>query len=38
MSRWDSAVSDLSRPEVEDFLYQEAALLDGWRLSEWLAL
>jgi p-cumate 2,3-dioxygenase beta subunit len=38
MSRRDSAVSDLSRAEVEDFLYQEAALLDEWRLSEWLAL
>ncbi|HWO42397.1 MAG TPA: aromatic-ring-hydroxylating dioxygenase subunit beta [Candidatus Eisenbacteria bacterium] len=23
---------------VEEFLYQEAALLDGWRLDEWLAL
>ncbi len=26
------------RPAVEDFLYQEAALLDEWRLDEWLAL
>jgi p-cumate 2,3-dioxygenase beta subunit len=26
------------REVVEDFLYQEAALLDGWRLDEWLAL
>lgn len=26
------------REEVEDFLYKEAALLDGWRLEEWLAL
>jgi p-cumate 2,3-dioxygenase subunit beta len=26
------------REEVEDFLYQEAALLDQWRLDEWLAL
>jgi p-cumate 2,3-dioxygenase beta subunit len=24
--------------EVEDFLYQEAELLDAWRLEEWLAL
>ena len=23
---------------MEDFLYQEAALLDEWRLDEWLAL
>jgi p-cumate 2,3-dioxygenase subunit beta len=27
-----------SRPEVEDFLYQEASLLYEWRLPEWLAL
>jgi p-cumate 2,3-dioxygenase subunit beta len=27
-----------ARAEVEDFLYREAALLDGWRLDEWLAL
>jgi p-cumate 2,3-dioxygenase subunit beta len=26
------------RAEVEDFLYEEAALLDEWRLEEWLAL
>jgi p-cumate 2,3-dioxygenase subunit beta len=26
------------RSEVEDFLYREAALLDEWRLDEWLAL
>jgi p-cumate 2,3-dioxygenase beta subunit len=26
------------REKVEDFLYQEAALLDQWRLDEWLAL
>jgi len=26
------------RAEVEDFLYAEAALLDEWRLDEWLAL
>jgi p-cumate 2,3-dioxygenase beta subunit len=28
----------LSRAEVEDFLYAEAALLDAWRLDDWLAL
>src|SRR5262245_66610144 len=28
----------LFREEVEDFLYYEAALLDEWRLEEWLAL
>ncbi len=27
-----------TRSEIEDFLYQEAALLDAWRLDEWLAL
>jgi p-cumate 2,3-dioxygenase beta subunit len=28
----------LLREEIEDFLYQEAALLDEWRLDEWLQL
>jgi|SRR5262245_20939220 len=28
----------VTRTEVEDFLYEEAALLDAWRLDEWLAL
>ncbi|HUQ27527.1 MAG TPA: aromatic-ring-hydroxylating dioxygenase subunit beta [Usitatibacter sp.] len=28
----------MTRSEVEDFLYHEAALLDEWRLDEWLAL
>jgi p-cumate 2,3-dioxygenase beta subunit len=28
----------VTRAEVEDFLYREAALLDGWRLDEWLTL
>ncbi|MBF6569052.1 MAG: aromatic-ring-hydroxylating dioxygenase subunit beta [Candidatus Binataceae bacterium] len=28
----------LTRAEAEDFLYHEAALLDEWRLQEWLAL
>lgn len=28
----------VSRSEVEDFLYHEAALLDAWKLDEWLAL
>jgi p-cumate 2,3-dioxygenase beta subunit len=27
-----------TRSEIEDFLYHEAALLDAWRLDEWLAL
>jgi p-cumate 2,3-dioxygenase subunit beta len=28
----------VTRQEVEDFLYEEAALLDAWKLDEWLAL
>jgi len=28
----------VTREEVEDFLFHEAALLDEWRLDEWLAL
>tara|TARA_R110000772_G_scaffold58952_10_gene133604 strand:- start:442 stop:957 length:516 start_codon:yes stop_codon:yes gene_type:complete len=28
----------VTRPEVEDFLYAEAELLDEWRLPEWLEL
>lgn len=32
-----SAVA-LTRSDVEDFLYAEAALLDEWRLEEWLDL
>jgi p-cumate 2,3-dioxygenase beta subunit len=32
-----STASDL-RQQVEQFLYHEAALLDAWRLDDWLAL
>ncbi|HLH22345.1 MAG TPA: aromatic-ring-hydroxylating dioxygenase subunit beta [Chloroflexota bacterium] len=32
------AAPTISREEVEDFLYAEAALLDAWRLDEWLTL
>ncbi len=28
----------VTRQQVEDFLYREAALLDAWQLDEWLAL
>jgi len=28
----------ITREQVEDFLYREAALLDEWRLDEWLEL
>jgi p-cumate 2,3-dioxygenase beta subunit len=30
--------SFITRSQVEDFLYREAALLDEWRLEEWLGL
>jgi p-cumate 2,3-dioxygenase beta subunit len=33
-----AAPSVVTRAEVEDFLYHEAALLDEWRLKEWEAL
>lgn len=29
---------DITRADVEDLLYREAALLDEWRLDEWLDL
>lgn len=28
----------MTRADIEDFLYHEAALLDAWRLDDWLAL
>jgi p-cumate 2,3-dioxygenase beta subunit len=31
-------LGEVTRAEVEDFLFQEAALLDAWRLDEWLTL
>ena len=31
-------MAEVTRAEVEDFLYHEAALLDAWRLDEWFAL
>jgi p-cumate 2,3-dioxygenase beta subunit len=33
-----AAPSVVTRAEVEDFLYHEAALLDEWKLKEWEAL
>jgi p-cumate 2,3-dioxygenase beta subunit len=33
-----AAATVITRADVEDFLYQEAALLDEWRLEEWLDL
>jgi len=29
---------DITRQQIEDFLYEEAALLDEWRLQEWFDL
>src|SRR5437763_16484513 len=31
-------MNEIGRTGIEDFLYHEAALLDAWRLDEWLAL
>jgi p-cumate 2,3-dioxygenase subunit beta len=31
-------LAPVTRAHIEDFLYQEAALLDEWRLDEWLEL
>jgi p-cumate 2,3-dioxygenase subunit beta len=33
-----STVREITRAEIEEFLYEEAALLDAWRLREWFAL
>jgi p-cumate 2,3-dioxygenase subunit beta len=33
-----TASTVVTRAEVEDFLYREAALLDDWKLNEWEAL
>ena len=30
--------TEVTRQQVEDFLYAEADLLDSWKLKEWLAL
>ena len=29
---------DVTREQVEDFMYLEAEMLDEWRLKEWLGL
>ena len=34
----DAKERAVTREEIEDFLYAEAALLDQWRLQEWLEL
>jgi p-cumate 2,3-dioxygenase beta subunit len=32
------AAAQVTRAQVEDFLYREASLLDEWRLDDWLGL
>ena len=34
----DVAIGQVTRQQVEEFLYDEDALLDSWRLYDWLAL
>ena len=29
---------NITRQEIEDFLYNEAELLDNWKMKEWAAL
>ena len=31
-------MKESTRAEIEEFLYEEATLLDAWKLDEWLAL
>src|SRR3954468_24637506 len=38
MGKADGRMKPVGREEVEDFLYREAALLDAWKLDEWLEL
>lgn len=38
MSAATSNTLSVSRAELEDFLFEEAALLDAWQVNEWLAL
>ncbi len=33
-----SLAAAITRAQVEDFLFEEAALLDAWRLDDWLGL
>jgi p-cumate 2,3-dioxygenase beta subunit len=33
-----ASAAAVTRAEVEDFLFEEAALLDAWKLDEWLGL
>jgi len=33
-----TVMTKITRAEIEDFLFEEAALLDAWRLDDWLEL
>ncbi len=33
-----ASAAEVTRAEIEAFLFEEAALLDAWRLDDWLAL
>lgn len=33
-----SSAAEITRAQVEDFLFEEAALLDAWRLDDWLLM
>ena len=33
-----TGIEQITRQQVEDFLFEEAALLDEWRLDEWFGL
>ena len=34
----DAGSAQVTRQQIEEFLSEEAALLDGWKLDDWLAL
>jgi p-cumate 2,3-dioxygenase beta subunit len=38
MRQATALTQDITRTKIEEFLYDEAALLDEWRLHEWLEL
>lgn len=38
MSAAAQSMPNVSRTELEDFLFEEAAMLDAWCLDDWLAL
>ena len=36
--RWEGSRMNITRQEIEEFLYQEAELLDTWKMQEWADL